>query len=92
MDEAAFDKISELLKPSGRAIISVPYARIFTAHTWFRAYTREILNRKLSEYFNIIEQRFFKRQDGQWTEALSLSEDPASARNGVAVFLLSRRS
>lgn len=90
LDEDAFRKIAELLKPTGVAIVSMPYCRTLVPSTWFRIYTRETLSSKLSKYFKIKEQRFFKRIDNQWTEAKDHSEDPVSARDGVAMFLLAK--
>lgn len=91
MDEDAFGKIAKLLRPSGYAVISVPYARTLTPNEWFRIYTRKTLSDKLEKHFNIVEGKFFKRQNNQWTLAADASEDPASARDGVAVFLLSKK-
>lgn len=90
LDEEAFAKISRLLKPNGAAIVSMPYCRALVPSTWFRIYTRETLSSKLSKHFKIKEQRFFKRIDNQWTEAKDHSEDPVSARDGVAMFLLAK--
>ncbi|MEK7177183.1 MAG: methyltransferase domain-containing protein [Patescibacteria group bacterium] len=92
MDEEAFAKIAKLLKSSGRAIISVPFEHTLVPSTWFRIYTRDELNKKLSKYFNIIEQRFYRRDNNQWSQAIEHSRDPVSARDGVAIFLLSKKN
>ncbi|MDO8569782.1 MAG: methyltransferase domain-containing protein, partial [bacterium] len=68
LDEEAFAKIARLLKSSGRAVVSVPYQRELSKSVWFRIYTREELKRKLGKHFSIVEQRFYQRQDGQWSE------------------------
>jgi len=91
LDEEAFAKIAKLLKLSGRAIISVPYEHTLVPSTWFRIYTRKSLTNKLEKHFNIMEQRFYSRMDNQWSEAKEHSDDPVSARDGVAIFLLSKK-
>jgi hypothetical protein len=92
MDEDVFLKISKLLKFQGRAVVSVPYARLLSPSVWFRIYTREELNRKLDQHFHILEQRFYGRVNGEWNEVLQHSNDPESARDGVAIFLLSKKN
>lgn len=88
LDEVAFAKIAKLLKPYGRAVISVPYERLPAPPTWFRIYTREALALKLEKHFSILEAKFYKRHLNQWSESLSLDQDPDSARDGAAIFLL----
>lgn len=91
LDEDAFRKISDLLTDSGKVVISVPYCKDLTKSDWFRIYTREELQRKLEKHFKIIHQKYFKRENGQWSESMSRAEDPASARDGGAIFLLSKK-
>ncbi len=92
LDEKAFYKISKLLKPFGRVVISVPYARELGYSDWFRVYTRDDLIQKLEKLFNIIEQQFYKRQDNQWYRVIHHFDDPESPRDGVAIFLLSLKA
>ncbi|MFZ2484927.1 MAG: hypothetical protein WAX80_03385 [Minisyncoccia bacterium] len=92
LDEDAFYKISKLLKPSGKAVISVPYQRKLEQSAWFRIYTRDELNNKLGKHFNILEQRFCSRENNQWSPVLDQAADPISARDGVAIFLLSHKN
>jgi SAM-dependent methyltransferase len=91
LDEDAFAKIASLLKDSGRAIISVPYAQKSSPNTWFRIYTRQDLKTKLEKHFKVLSSQFYQRKNNQWTESLDISSDPVSARDGVAIFLLSKR-
>lgn len=91
LDEEAFHKIASLLKPSGKAVISVPYARELGPNTWFRLYTRDELNRKLGKHFNLLEEKFYMRVNNEWNEALNHSEDPDRATDGVAILLLSNK-
>ncbi|HRZ30052.1 MAG TPA: methyltransferase domain-containing protein [Candidatus Paceibacterota bacterium] len=92
LDEQAFSKMFKLLKASGRVVISVPYSRQVSSGDWFRVYTRDDLERKLGEHFQILEQQFYARGKGQWNKVLDISGDPDSARDGVALFLLSPKS
>lgn len=92
LDEEAFTKIASLLKDSGRAIISVPYAQKISPNTWFRIYTRQDLRARLEKHFKILSSQFYQRRDNHWTESLDTSSDPISARDGVAIFLLSKRT
>lgn len=89
LDEDAFKKISELLKPEGRAIVSFPYAKAWVPDVWFRVYTRKDLESKLSKYFKINESRFYRRDNNVWTRVESPASDPDSSHDGVALFLLS---
>jgi len=91
LDEDAFAKIAKLLRPSGRAIVSVPFARSLGQKTWFRIYTRRTLSEKLEKHFSIMDSKFFKRRNNEWTLAADASNDPVSARDGVAVFLLATK-
>src|SRR3989344_2899302 len=92
LDEQAFSKIAKSLKPSGRAVVSMPYQRELTASVWFRIYTRDELKRNLSEHFNILDQRFYGKKDNQWRPILEPADDPLSVRDGVALLLLSRKN
>lgn len=89
LDEEAFYKMSKLLNPSGRVVISVPYAREQGPSTWFRLYTRDDLNKKLNKHFSIVDQKFYVRKNSQWNQVTDRLDDPDSARDGVAMFLLS---
>jgi hypothetical protein len=89
LDEEAFCKMSKLLNQSGRVVISVPYAREQGPSTWFRLYTRDDLNKKLNKHFSIVDQKFYVRKNSQWNQVTDPLDDPDSARDGVAMFLLS---
>lgn len=88
LDEDAFAKIASLLKTTGHATVSMPYARAYTEGVWFRVYTREDLERKLGKYFTIIEGRYYKRNNNKWFPALSVNDDPELPYDGVAIFFL----
>ena len=91
LDEQAFSKIAKLLKSNGHAIISVPYTKIDAPSEWFRIYTRNDLEKKLEKSFLIDEKRFYSRKNNVWTPVLDPSDDPVSAQDGVALFLLSSK-
>lgn len=88
LDEDAFKKISELLKPGGLAIVSFPYANAQVPGVWFRVYTKQELESKLLKYFKVIESRFYRRDHNEWTRVTDSSQDPGSPHDGVALFLL----
>src|SRR3990167_1582226 len=88
LDEAAFKKISELLAPGGKAIVSFPYAKTFVPDIWFRVYTRNDVESKLERYFQIEESRFYRRDDNEWTIVTRRDNDPVSPHDGAALFLL----
>jgi len=88
LDEQAFEKISGLLLPDGRAIISVPYAESWVPGIWFRVYTRDDVESKLSKSFRIEESRFYRRDNNEWTLVTPRNNDPISPHDGVALFLL----
>lgn len=91
LDEEAFKKISQLLKPGGKAIVSFPFAKSFVPNIWFRVYTRNDLKRKLGEHFTITDERFYKRVNNEWSVVIDSSDDPGSPHDGVALFLLSKK-
>lgn len=91
LDQQAFAKIADLLKPNGHAIISVPYARAHVDGIWFRVYTRQDLENKLGKYFNISESRYYRRDSNQWSQVVGANDDPASPHDGVALFLLNKK-
>ena len=88
LDEQAFEKISNLLELDGRAVISVPYAKTKVLGIWFRVYTRDDIESKLSKYFLINESRFYRRDNNEWSQTHDKNNDPASPHDGVALFLL----
>ena len=88
LDEQAFKKMAELLRADGRAIVSVPFARVYCEGVWFRVYTRQEIEAKLQKEFSILESRYFVRRDNQWVPIVNMSDDPESPHDGVAVFLL----
>ncbi len=88
LDEEAFQKISALLAPEGKVIVSFPYAKAFVSDVWFRVYTRNDLESKLGKYFQIEESRFYRRDNNEWNVVVSRDNDPVSPHDGVAVFLL----
>lgn len=91
LDGEAFKKISELLKSSGQAIVSFPYAKAWVPGIWFRVYTRADLEKKLSKHFKIDESRFYHRDKNIWLRATRPEQDPVSPHDGVALFLLSHK-
>ena len=91
LDEEAFKKISELLTPDGKAIVSFPYAKTFVPGIWFRVYTRNDIESKLDKYFQIAESRFYRRDDNKWTSVTRRDNDPISPHDGVALFLLKEK-
>jgi SAM-dependent methyltransferase len=91
LDEEAFKKISKLLSQNGHAIISVPYARAWVSGIWFKVYTRELIEKKLGTVFTIIEKRYYRRDNNEWSAVSELSKDPASPHDGVAMFLLLKK-
>lgn len=91
MDEDAFKKIALLLAHDGKAIVSFPYAKSFVPDIWFRVYIRADLKKKLETHFTIVEERFYKRVNNQWSPVVSPSDDPVSPHDGVALFLLSKK-
>ncbi len=91
LDEEAFSKISKLLKSTGKAIISVPYAKVFVSGIWFRVYTRDDIENKLNKVFKIEEARYYRRDKNIWTQVVDKNNDPASPHDGVAIFLLSKK-
>lgn len=89
-DEAAFKKISHLLNSGGHAIITVPFARAWCEGIWFRVYTRNEVEGKLRKHFDILESRYYRRENNEWLPSQG-SNDPASPHDGVAMFLLRKR-
>ncbi len=89
LDEEAFKKISESLKQGGRAVVSFPYALSHVPGIWFRVYTREELEQKLSKYFKLEQSCYYRRDRNEWTRVDDRKGDPASPHDGVALFLLS---
>ena len=88
LDEQAFEKIADLLELNGKAIISVPYAKTKVSGIWFRVYTRDDIELKLSKYFQINESRFYRRDNNEWTSVIDRNNDSISPHDGVALFLL----
>jgi SAM-dependent methyltransferase len=91
LDEDAFSKIAGLLKPSGKAIVSFPYAKSWVPDVWFRVYTRDELKKKLERVFTVEESRFYRRDNNIWTRVTDSGNDPPSPHDGVALFLLSKK-
>jgi hypothetical protein len=90
LDEEAFHKISNLLVPEGKAIVSFPYAQSHVPGVWFRVYTRRELEEKLGKNFEIVEARYYRRDTNEWTRVTGEENDPASPHDGVALFLLNK--
>lgn len=90
LDQLAFEKIAGLLKTEGQAIISVPYARQVVIGGWYRSYTREKIEQKLSRYFIFNEKKYYARNHQQWVE-VDNSNDPKKTSDGVALFLLQKK-
>ena len=91
LDEDAFKKIGTSLKPGGHAIITVPYAKAWCEGIWFKVYTRKTLEEKLSLGMNIVEKRYYRRENNQWLHVENGADDPASPHDGVAMFLLQKK-
>lgn len=91
LDEQAFAKIAHLLKPQGKAIISVPYSKELVKSIWFRIFTRDSLSEKLSKHFDIVDSRFYKRQNNQWEQVSDPKDDPVQATDGVAILFLIKK-
>jgi len=90
LDDNAFEKIANLLNANGYAIITVPFAKSWISGIWFKVYTRDTIEKKLSRYFMIEEKRYYKRIDNVWQPVSSL-DDPISPHDGVALFLLKKQ-
>lgn len=91
LDERAFEKIANLLEPDGRVVISMPYAKSWVSGIWFRVYTRKDLEQKLNKYFNLVESRYYKRENNEWFPVSEKNKDPVLPYDGVALFLLSKK-
>lgn len=89
-DVQAFERISNSLVPEGKAIISVPYAKSFCSGVWYRVYTREDIEKKLGQFFTIVEKKYYFRKDNQWNLS-GENDDPEKPYDGVATFLLRKK-
>lgn len=90
-DEDAFKKISDLLVPGGHAVITVPYAKAWCPGIWFKVYTRKTIEEKLGLSLNVLEKRFYRRENNDWIRVENPAEDPSSPHDGVALFLLQKK-
>lgn len=90
-DVEAFKKVSQLLAPGGAAIVTVPFAKEWCPGIWFRVYTRKEIEEKLGRFFVIEESRYYGRKNNEWSAANG-SDYPASPHDGVALFLLRKKS
>jgi SAM-dependent methyltransferase len=90
LDALALEKISGLLKPAGKFILTVPYAENERTDTWFKTYTRRAIEGLLFKNFRVEERKYFYRTDNWWLPAEE-KDDPAYPYDGVAMFLLSKK-
>lgn len=90
LDKQALEKISRLLKPDGKFILTVPYAARERTDAWFKTYTRQTIENLLFKNFRMEERKYFYRKQNQWLPA-GEKDDPEHPSNGVAMFLLSKK-
>lgn len=91
LDRLAFEKINKILTVNGKFILTVPYAARERTDTWFKTYTRNSIEKLLSENFMIEDKKYFFRQKNQWLPANNPNNDPELPYDGVALFVMSKK-